>query len=108
MSGNVQHQDALKDIGVLTVEEVEKLLHINLILPSKKLKSKKKVEFMYIGRSTKSIEPGFCSLLAMQKVKGERSKRGFVNVERISDGAKFRIHMADLIPKMEEIKNKRL
>ena len=57
------------------------------------------MEFVYIGRPTKSIEPRFCSLAAMQKVKGERSKRGFINVERISDGAKFRVHMADLIPK---------
>jgi len=86
----------------LTVEEGGRLLRINLILPSKKLKSKRKVEFMYIGRPTKSIEPGFCSLVRMQKVKGERAKRGFVNVERISDGAKFRVHMVDLIPKEEE------
>ena len=59
------------------------------------------MEFTYIGKPTKSIEPGFCSLAGMSKVKGERSKRGFVNVERISDGAKFRVHVVDLISKEE-------
>ena len=62
------------------------------------------MEFTYIGKPIKSIAPGFCSLVGMQKVKGERSKRGFINVERISDGAKFRVHMADLIPKEERVR----
>ena len=57
----------------------------------------KKVEFLYIGKPTKSIEPGFCSLVGMQKVKGCMRKRGFINVERISDGVKFRVHRSDLI-----------
>ena len=64
----------------------------------------KKIEFTYIGKPTKSIEPGFCSLAGTQKVKGERSKRGFINVARISDGAKFRVHMVDLIPKEERVR----
>ena len=56
------------------------------------------MDFLYVGKPRESMEPGFCSLVALQKVKGQMRKRGFINVKRISDGAKFRVHRVDLVP----------